>query len=195
MDMNTIKNNAFRGLKPLRGRKIQGERIILREKKISDVRNDYNWQRDPELAKFDAVPVLDLPFALYLLDYTAEIRKPRRYRFALAVETLEGKHIGNCTCYEIDEKKGEAQFGIMIGDTEYRDKGYGRDVVKTTIDFVFGTSSFNRIYLKTLEWNLRAQNCFLKSGFKPCGQLNRNGYTFLLMEILREDWEKGHGGK
>jgi RimJ/RimL family protein N-acetyltransferase len=195
MDMKTIKKDAPLGLKPLKGHKIQGERIKLREKKLSDVRNDYNWQRDPELSRFDAVEVLDLPFALYLLDYTAEIRRPNRSRFALAVENLEGKHIGNCTCYEIDEKKSEVQFGIMIGDAEYRDKGYGRDVVKTMIDYVFQTSRFDRIYLKTLDWNLRAQNCFTKSGFKPCGQLKRNGYTFVLMEILREDWEKGHDGK
>ena len=195
MDMKTTKNDTPKVLKPLQGHKIQGEKIRLREKKISDVRNDYNWQRDPELARFDAVPVLDLPFTLYLLDYTTEIRKHRRTRFALAVETMGGKHIGNCTCYEIDEKKGEAQFGIMIGDAEYRDKGYGRDVVRTMVGHVFRTTDFKRIYLKTLDWNLRAQKCFEKSGFKPCGQLKRNGFTFMLMEIFREDWEKGHDGQ
>ncbi len=195
MDMKTTKNDMPKVLKSLQGHKIQGEKIRLREKKLSDVRNDYNWQRDPEMARFDAVPVLDLPFALYLLDYTSEIRSKRRTRFALAIETTEGKHIGNCTCYEIDEKKGEAQFGIMIGDAEYRDNGYGRDVVRTMICHVFRTTDFKRIYLKTLDWNLRAQKCFEKSGFKACGQLKRNGFTFLLMEIFREDWEKGHDGQ
>ncbi|HTY81651.1 MAG TPA: GNAT family N-acetyltransferase [Dehalococcoidales bacterium] len=189
--MKSTKNENGQSLKPLQGHKIQGERIRLREKKLSDVRNDYNWQRDPELARFDAVPVLDLPFALYLLDYTAEIRKPHRSRFSCAIETLEGKHIGNCTCYEIDEKKGEAQFGIMIGDGEFRDKGYGLDVVRTMIKYVFENTAFDRIYLKTLDWNLRAQKCFIKSGFKQCGELKRNGYTFMLMEIFRADWEKG----
>ena len=191
--MKIRKSSALAGFKPLRGSKIEGKKVRLREKKLSDVRNDYNRQRDPELARYDAMPVLEMPFALYLLDYTTEIKRPRRNRFALAVETCEGKHIGNCTCYEIDEKKGEAQFGIMIGDANYRDKGYGRDVVNTMVDHVFRTTSINRVYLKTLDWNLRAQKCFTGSGFKPCGELKRNSYTFMLMELHREDWEKGAG--
>ena len=189
------KSSAAAGFKPLRDSKIEGKRVRLREKKLSDVRNDYAWQRDPELCKFDAVPVLEMAFALYLLDYTAEIKKPRHNRFALAIEDSEGKHIGNCTCYEIDEKKGEAQFGIMLGDAEYRDKGYGRDAVSTMIDFVFRTTGLNRVYLKTLDWNKRAQACFTKSGFTGCGQLRRDGYTFMLMEITKEQWEKGRGDK
>jgi RimJ/RimL family protein N-acetyltransferase len=185
------KGSTLAGFKPLHRAKIEGKRIKLREKKLTDVRNDYNWQRDPELARFDAVPVLDMPFALYLLDYAAEIKRPRHNRFPLAIESIEGKHIGNCTFYEIDEKKGEAQLGIMIGDAAYRDKGYGRDVVTTVVDHVFRTTSLNRIYLKTLDWNLRAQKCFRKCGFTPYGQLKRNGCSFILMELNRERWEKG----
>jgi RimJ/RimL family protein N-acetyltransferase len=188
--MKFRRDSATAVFKPLHGIKIDGKRIRLREKKLSDVRNDYAWQCDPELSRFDAVPVLELAFALYLLDYTAELKKPRRTRFALGIENLEGKHIGNCTCYDIDEKKSEAQFGIMIGDAEYRDKGYGMDVVNTMVDYTFRMTNLKRIYLKTLDWNTRAQKCFLKSGFTPCGLLKRNGYNFVLMEMLKEQWDK-----
>jgi RimJ/RimL family protein N-acetyltransferase len=191
--MRIRKNNTLSGFKPLQGSTINGKRVRLREKKLFDARNDYTWQRDPELARFDAVPVLELPFTLYLLDYTAEIKKPRHNRFPLAIENLQGKHIGNCTCYEIDEKKGEAQFGIMIGDADYRDKGYGSDVVNTLVDHVFQTTSINRLYLKTLDWNLRAQKCFSKCGFTPYGQLRRNSYNFVLMALNKDQWEKGRG--
>jgi RimJ/RimL family protein N-acetyltransferase len=179
--------------KPLRGGTINGKNIRLREKKMSDVRNDYAWQSDPELSRFDAVPVLALPFAVYLLDYTTEMKKHRHNRFALAIETLDGKHIGNCTCYEIDEKKGETQFGIMIGDPAYRDKGYGQDVVNTVTNHVFQTTSLDRIYLKTLDWNKRAQRCFTKCGFTLCGEMSRDGHIFVLMDLNRERWEKGRG--
>jgi ribosomal-protein-alanine N-acetyltransferase len=189
--MKLRKDTATAAFQPLRGGKIEGKKVRLREKKLTDVRNDYAWQRDPELSRFDAVSVLDLPFAVYLLDYTAEIKKRRPNRFPLAIETMDGRHIGNCTCYEIDARKGEAQFGIMIGDAEYRDKGYGRDAVGTMVDFVFRTTGLNRIYLKTLDWNLRAQKCFARCGFMPCGQTKRNGHNFLLMEINKEQWEKG----
>jgi ribosomal-protein-alanine N-acetyltransferase len=180
--------------KPLHGRTINGKNIRLREKKLTDVRNDYTWQSDPELCRFDAVPVLNLPYAVYLLDYTNELKKKRRNRFPLAIETLDGRHIGNCTCYEIDEKKSETQLGIMIADPTYRDQGYGQEVVHTVVDYVFQTTSLDRIYLKTLDWNVRAQRCFARCGFTSCGELKRDGHSFVLMELDRQHWEKGWNG-
>jgi RimJ/RimL family protein N-acetyltransferase len=189
--MKFIKSRAPVAFKPLRGGTLKGKNIQLRDKKLSDARNDYAWQSDPELSRFDAVAVLNMPFTIYLLDYTAELKRPRRNRYPLAIETLDGKHIGNCTCYEIDEKKGEMELGIVIGDAAYRDKGYGQDVINTVVDHVFRNTSLYRIYLKTLDWNKRAQNCFKKCGFKPYGEMTRNGHNFVLMELDRGRWEKG----
>jgi RimJ/RimL family protein N-acetyltransferase len=191
--MKLWKRNTSTGIKPLRGVPITGKKVKLREKKITDVRNDYQWQADPELANLDAAPTLDMSFSVYLLDYSSMINHKDRRRFPLAIETLDGKHIGNCTCYDIDLKKGEAQVGIMIGDRAYWDKGYGVDVINTFINHIYKTSSLNRLYLKTLEWNKRAQKCFSKCGFIPCGSLKRDGYDFLLMELKREQWEKMRG--
>ncbi len=174
----------------MHGGKITGEKIKLREKKLSDARADYRWQCDPELAKLDAAPMLIMPFALYLLDYTSVAHEYDHYRYPLAVETLDGKHIGNCTAYDIDEKRGEAQIGIMIGNRDYWDKGYGVDVITTLVNYVFQNSSLSRLYLKTLDWNIRAQKCFAKCGFVPCGSLKKDGYSFMLMELMRDRWEK-----
>jgi RimJ/RimL family protein N-acetyltransferase len=188
--MKLGKISTLAGFKPLRGSIISGSKTRLREKKLSDVRNDYRWQADPELAKLDAAPVLIMSFSLYLLDYATALHQSHFNRYPLAVETLEGKHIGNCTCYDIDEKKREAQLGIMIGNRDYWDKGYGTDAVNTLVDYVFRTTKLQRLYLKTLERNLRAQKCFARCGFTPFGHLHRNGYDFTLMELKREQWEK-----
>jgi len=193
--MRFRKSTTLAGFKPLKGDVLQGRtesKVRLREKKMGDVRNDYKWQSDSELAKLDAAPTLNLSFSVYLLDYATEIHRPKFNKYPLAVETLECRHIGNCTCYDIDEKKGEAQFGIMIGDRDYWDMGYGTDAVTTMTDHAFQTTSLHRLYLKTLDWNLRAQKCFTKCGFTPCGEMNRNGNIFLLMELKREQWEKQH---
>ncbi|MBN1692667.1 MAG: GNAT family N-acetyltransferase [Dehalococcoidales bacterium] len=183
------KSDKLAGLKPLRGKVITGKKTRLREKKLSDVRNDYRWQSDPELSKLDAAPTLEMSFAIYLLDYSSLLNR-RDARYPLAIETLEGRHIGNCTCYDIDGKKGEAQVGIMIGDRDYWDKGYGTDALNTLVDYVFNKSSLDRLYLKTLDWNQRAHRCFEKCGFTDCGQLKRSGHNFILMELKREQWEK-----
>ena len=62
------------------------------------------------------------------------------------------------------------------------------------VDHVFRTTGLDRIFLKTLDWNLRAQKCFAKCGFTACGEMRRDGHSFVLMELDRERWEKGLGG-
>jgi len=188
--MKLGKSCTLAGFKPLRSAVVSGAKVRLREKKLSDVRNDYRWQADPELARLDAAPVLIMSFSLYLLDYATSLHQSQFNRFPLAVETHEGKHIGNCTFYDIDEKKGEAQLGIMIGNHDYWDKGFGTDTVNTMVAHAFRSTKIRRLYLKTLDSNLRAQKCFARCGFKSFGHLRRNSYNFTLMELKREQWEK-----
>ena len=78
----------------------------------------------------------------------------------------------------------------MVGDRDYWDQGYGTEAVAALIDYVFRQTKLNRLYLKTLSRNSRAQKCFAKCGLIPCGHLKKDGYRFLLMEIYRQEWEK-----
>jgi len=191
--MRYKKSGSLDGIRIRRSSGIFGKKVKLREKKLSDARNDYTWQSDPELAKLDASPALHVSFPVYVLDYTDQLHDPGLKRHLFAVETTDGRHIGNCTCYDINDTRGEVQLGIMIGDTSYWDKGYGTDAVTTLVKHIFSNTSLKRIYLKTLDWNLRAQKCFQKCGFTPYGQINRNGNNFVLMELHREQWQKQPG--
>jgi len=178
---NRLAAQAGRGM-------IIGGKVRLREKKLSDARNDYAWQTDPELARLDAMPLVTISFPQYLLDYTTALRYPPATRHTFAIETLDGKHIGNCVYYNVDEAKGEAELGIMIGERDYWDQGFGTDAVTTLVNHIFQQTNLKRIYLKTLDWNQRAQRCFQKCGFTPCGHLTQDGYNFILMELRRERW-------
>ena len=169
---------------------ITGTMVKLREKKLTDALNDYTWQTDPELAELDALPVLTMPFRQYISDHTAELLYSSATKQQFAIETLNGTHIGNCTYYGVDEAKGEAELGIMIGNRNYWGKGYGSDAVKTMVNHIFSQINLNRLHLKTLDWNIRAQKCFQKCGFTPCGQSVRDGHNFTLMELHRSQWEK-----
>lgn len=173
---------------------IYGSKIILRAKSLADARNDYTWQTDPELAWLDAAPVITIPFNEYLLAYESELFYSAPTRRSFAVETLDGKHIGNCVYYNIDKIKGEAEIGIMIGNRNYWDKGYGTDTVSTLIDYIFGNTSLNRLYLKTLASNGRAQKCFRKCALTPYGRATKDGFDFVLMDIERNEWQIRHNG-
>lgn len=176
---------------------ITGTKIKLRDKKLADALDDYAWRIDPELAELDATPLLTSAFDEYLADSACELHYPSPTRHSFAIETLDGKHIGNCVYYNISETRGEVEMGIIIGDRDYWDKGYGTDAVTTLLNHIFHQTKLNRIHLKTLTSNPRAYKCFKKCGFVPCGKLTKNGYDFTLMEIHRRQWEKQQpeGGK
>jgi RimJ/RimL family protein N-acetyltransferase len=169
---------------------IIGSKVILRDKRLADAQDDYTWQTDPELAQLDAVPLLATTFSQYLADYVSELHYPSPTRCRFAVETLDGQHIGNCTYYDISEADGEAELGIIIGNRDYWDKGYGADAVTTLLSYIFRRTNLKRIYLKTLDSNHRAQRCFQKCGFIPYGHLTKDGFSFALMEIHCKQWKE-----
>jgi RimJ/RimL family protein N-acetyltransferase len=164
---------------------IKGSKIVLRGKRLEDARKDYAWKTDAELARLDATIPLDMPFSHYLVSYAEELRYGNMGGRRYAIETLEGKHIGNCSYYNLDQDEKETELGILIGDRAYWNKGYGTDAVTTLVTQVFKETNIERIYLHTLEGNIRAQRCFQKCGFAPSGRVTRGGHNFILMELRK----------
>lgn len=169
---------------------ITKKRIVIRPKSSSDAWDDYSWETDPELAELDAAPVVRMPYSQYLLDYDFEIRRASPTSQQFAVDTLDGEHIGNCSYYNLNKDNGEVELGIIIGNRDYWSRGYGTDTVITLVNHIFSQLKVNRIHLKTLESNHRAQICFRKCGFIVCGQLAKREYQFIRMEIYRDRWQE-----
>ncbi len=169
---------------------IVGSKVILNDKRLADAWDDYAWETDPELAQLDAVPPATTTFFQYLSDYANELRNPLSASRRFAIDTLDGKHIGNCSFYNISETKDETELGIMIGNRDYWHKGYGIDAVTTLVDYIFRQINLDRIYLKTLESNTSAHKCFQKCGFTLYGHLVKDEFSFVLMEIHRNQWQE-----
>ena len=162
----------------------RGQLVVLREKRLGDAHNDFRWRTDAELARFDAARPFGATYHDYLALFRDELTYPSPYRRSLAIEDVEGRHIGNAMYYNIDTIRREAEVGITIGERDYWGKGYGTDAVKTLVRVIFGATGFRRIYLKTLDWNERAQRSFEKAGFRVCGRSRRGGNAFIVMEFM-----------
>ena len=162
-----------------------GQKVVLREKRLSDAPNDYAWRCDADLARLDAVPPLKMSFREYSYYYGDELQHGGSRRRRFAIDNLQGKHIGNCMYYDIDDAGRQAELGIMIGDRKYWDQGYGTDAITTLVGHIFRDTVLDRVYLHTLVSNVRAQRCFEKCGFVTCGRVNRRGNDFFVMELWR----------
>ncbi len=168
---------------------LKGVRILLRGKRMQDAELDYIWRSDPEIARLDASYPLTMKYERYLKLFEDQIRWPTPGSHHFAIEAAGGKFIGNCMYYDLDSLSKEAELGIVIGDRDYWSGGYGYDAVVTLLHHMFDDLRLQRVYLHTLDWNHRARKCFERSGFNAVREVRRMSHTFILMEVLREDWD------
>ena len=165
----------------------EGELVLLRRKRLEDARLDWIWRTDVELAELDAATASPLTFEQYRNQYAWQLRSTPVYRSTFAVETLEDpRHIGNVMYYNTDFPRRETELGILLGDRTCWNGGFGREAVRLLVDYVFTNTSLTRIYLHTLDWNVRAQRSFAAAGFQDCGRVRRGRHRFHQMHVLRE---------
>ena len=169
---------------------IEGKLIRIREKRVEDIPDEYAWRVDEELSRLDATRPLTMSYDDFLKYSKEEMQFPNFRSKRLAVETIEGVHIGNVMYYDLNMRNAETELGIMIGNKEYWGKGYGTDIVKTLLKHLFEDLKLERVYRHTLAWNYRAQSSFSKSGFREIRAVRRGGQDFLLMEVNRNSWEE-----
>lgn len=165
----------------------RGRRTVVRRKRLSDVEDEFRWRSDAELAHFDASRPAQTPFANYERNWAFDFRFTDMPRRSFAIEAENGRHIGNVMYYNHDATRGEAEIGISIGERDYWDAGYGTDALSALVRVLFSETGLQRLYLHTLDWNLRAQRSFRKAGFRECGTSWRDSHTFVMMEVLRHE--------
>jgi len=165
-----------------------GRLVRLREKRQDDAAADYAWRRDAELSSFDAVSPITISFEDFLRDYKYELASIGGRRRRFAIETIGGLHIGNCSLFNVDDRRRQAELGIMIGDKDYWSQGYGEDTVRTLVTYAFEQLPVDRVYLYTLDWNVRAQKSFKKSGFRENARVSDDRNKFVVMDLFRKDF-------
>lgn len=157
---------------------------------------EVRWQRDSEfhrLADSDPAQLGSEKKIREWFEKQAENGfKPERYSFT--VRTLaEDKFIGFLGLW-LDLIHSEAWVGIGIGERDFWSKGYGTDMMKLCMQYVFRELGLERLSLGLHEYNPRALRSYEKCGFRLEGctrqDMMREGrrYDSLWMGILREEW-------
>jgi RimJ/RimL family protein N-acetyltransferase len=163
---------------------------------------EVHWQRDSEfhrLADSDPAQLTSEKKAREWFEKQAEDGfKPERYSFH--VRTLaEDKFIGFLGMW-VDLIHSEAWVGLGIGERDFWSKGYGTDMMKLCMQYVFCELGLERLSLGLHEYNPRALKSYEKCGFRLEGRtrqdLRREGrrYDSLWMGILREEWLQMQNG-
>lgn len=117
-------------------------------------------------------------------------------RYLFLVIAPDGRIIGESVINEIDFDLRCANFRIAIFHSTERGKGIGTWVVETTRDFAFEELKLHRLELDVFSFNPRAEEVYLKAGFKREGVLrdaiyhDKNYADDILMSILEDEWKE-----
>lgn len=156
--------------------------------------NCYKWINDPEVNEW--LGVGDLPMSRLAEKEWFEARqKSSNPTIALAIETLDGVHIGQTGLHNIDLRNGTANTGSFIGDKENRGKGYGTDAARVRSWYCFHVLGLRMLYSEYFAGNEFSNRMQEKAGYKqygvkPKAMWKRGEYRDMVLTYLsREDWE------
>ena len=174
---------------------LEGTLVNLRAPELTDLERDFTWMNDGEVTRF-----LNARYPMSLAAEEVWLRELVTKRMShehvtFAIETKDGRHIGNTDLMDVSAENRCATLGIMIGDKAYWSKGYGTDAMRTLLRFGFEEMNLHRIQLTVDARNGRAQACYRKCGFVEEARLRQHRFTegefhdTLWMGVLREEWE------
>jgi len=180
---------------------IIGERVRFRGVERSDIPRFVEWLNDPEVTEgimvhypisqadeegwFDRMlthPVDERVMGIEAMDITS------------GASAEAWKLIGTCSFQRIDWRLQSAEFGILIGDKNFWNRGYGTEAVRLLVQHGFNTLNLNRIFLHVFETNPRAIRAYEKAGFtlevrERQAEFKHGRYIdVLLMSMLKKEF-------
>lgn len=174
----------------------ESERLRLRRvDPARDLEDRTRWMADPETTRYlGARPALLSRESIR--SFLEQSANSADESVEFAVETKDGRHIGATTIRSFSHVARSAEYAGMIGEAEFRGKGYGTEMVRLMVDVAFRNFNLNRFWLTVYEPNIGAMRAYEKAGFvkeglmRECVYLHGQYHNAYMMSVLRSDWER-----
>jgi diamine N-acetyltransferase len=154
---------------------IYGTKVRLRAVERDDIPRFIKWFNDPQVREH-----LSMYRPLSLAQEEKWFERHTQLDPAdhiYAIETQEGVHIGNLGLHDVNWKNRSTELGIVIGEKEYWNQGYGTDAIMTLLGYAFGELGLHRVFLRVDADNPRGIRCYEKCGFSHEGTLRDAVFT------------------
>ena len=136
---------------------IAGERVTLRARRADDQPYAQRWYADPDTTR-------------WLLDEARDYVVPQEpmtfadVRFTVD-DTATGTPIGTAGLVGASPEHRRATAFVVVGDRDFRGRGYGTDVLRTLCGFAFGSMNIAKVELEVVAGNTRAVALYERLGF------------------------------
>lgn len=171
---------------------IRGDRLYLRPLDAEDLERCMRWINNPEILRF-----LGRRFPMgreQEKEWIGNQYKDEREINLAIVLDADDRHIGNCGLFDIDYVDRCGEFGILIGEPDVWQQGYGTEAARRLVEYGFRQLGLHRIELEVYAFNARARRSYEKVGFRVEGTKRESYYwngqfhDALTMSILAAEW-------
>lgn len=165
---------------------IYGNSIILRPFSSEHLSKDYlSWINDTETTRFIQKANSNTSIEDLRIFANQMINSKNDYFFAIIYKN-NLLHIGNVRLGPIDFDLMKSNFGILIGNKNFRGCGIGSEVLELIKKFSFKDLKLKKLIFPAVEAYSAAMRLYEKSGFllnsKVDTTFNKNGKSWKLVE-------------
>ena len=154
---------------------ISSKKILLCGIEKENIDKLMEWRNRPELRKYFR-EYRELTKSMQEDWYERIMKDKGQVNFEIHENVSENKRlIGHCGLYYIDFIIRSAEFGIYIGEDDYRGGGFGSDALRTLVKYGFDTLNLNKIWCEVYD-NNDALSVYKHIGFVCEGRMRDNYY-------------------
>lgn len=108
-------------------------------------------------------------------------------------DNISQKKIGSVYLRDIDKQFRSAEYGIFIGEDDFRGKGLGSESARLIVDYGFRNLKLHRIFLRVFKNNIAAVSSYKKVGFEVEGiardmvYLDGSYHDMIFMSMINEE--------
>lgn len=143
---------------------ITGEKVYIRPITYDDTSMIVKWRNADNVRQY----------FIYRADFTKEshekwmkeqVETGKVAQF-IVCDVKDDKPIGCTYLRDISKEDKSAEYGVFIGEEEYRGKGIGKEALKLTLKVAFEELELEKVISRAISSNKPSVYSFLNSGFK-----------------------------
>jgi RimJ/RimL family protein N-acetyltransferase len=174
-------------------KKLVGQRCYLSPLSYEDAEAHARWENDLAVA----IPLGDEAYTPTSLEKMQEqigaALRNQSHVFSI-VDLERDQTVGRCMLTNLDAVNRSAMLGMMIGEKEFQNRGYGQEATRLLLDYAFNLLNLNSVMLGVFAFNERAIAAYRKVGFREIGRqrqgriIGRQAYDVVLMDMLANEF-------
>ena len=148
---------------------LKGEHIYLRAIEPNDLDFLYQLENDSSIWEISGTtaPYSKQVLTLYLENAYKDIYEAKQLR--LCICNMDDVVLGLIDMFDFDPKNKKVGIGIIVSNTQYRNKGVGTEAIDLVCKYAFSVLNLRQLYANVLEDNEASKHLFEKLGFVAVG--------------------------